>query len=343
MAWMDTLRGVAVLLVVLLHASEGLRYYASALPGPVDDLNQLFEPYRMPTLAFLSGMLLQRSLAKGPARYVGGKLRRVAWPYALWSVVVLAVGGSLTWGEAARIVWFPPTYLWYLYFLLIFYAVGLVLRRVPPLVLVAAGLVGAAVLPATWRLDKLAFLMAMFFLGDWAVRNRAVWQPWLEKRALLVVCGGLVVLGSVLDALEVKVLYETWAVWAVLAWLVVAVRLIPQLPTGPVLRAVNAVGRSSLIYYVAHLVPLKVLGTVLHRQGFDNPWALYPLLVTAGLLAPTLLLLLSRRVRLASWPFAFPGRAERAAARQRWRRPGATTLITAESSSAASPCAWPSR
>ena len=136
MAWMDTLRGTAVLLVILLHASEGLRYYASSLPPLIDNVNQLFEPYRMPTLAFLSGMLLQRSLAKGPARYLRGKAAKVAWPYALWSLIILGVGGSLTVHEVARIVYFPPTYLWYLYFLLIFYALGLVLRRVPPLVLV---------------------------------------------------------------------------------------------------------------------------------------------------------------------------------------------------------------
>ena len=157
--------------------------------------------------------------------------------------------------------------------------------------------------------------MAMFFLGDWVVRNVARWRPWVDKNWLLALCCGLVGLGAVLDALEVKVLYETWSVWAVVAWLVVAIRLIPRLPSTRVLRAVNAAGRNSLIYYVSHLVPLKVLGTLMHRRGFDDPWVMYPILVATGLLAPTVLVLLSRRVRLVTWLFAFPDRTERSAFR----------------------------
>ena len=315
MAWMDTLRGIAVVLVILLHAGEGLRHYATSLPEIIDDVNELFEPYRMPTLAFLSGMLLQRSLAKNPARYLKGKAARVAWPYVVWSLIVLGVSNNPTPSELARIVYYPPTYLWYLYFLLIFYAVGLVLRRLPPMVLVAAGLAGAAVLPATWRLDKLAFLMAMFFLGDWVLKNVDLWKSWLEKAWLLRVCCGLVAVGALLDALEVRVLYETWYVWAVVAWLVIAIRLIPKIPAGRATDALNEVGRNSLIYYVSHLVPIKVLGTLLERLGYDDPWTMYPLLVATGLLAPTALLVLSKRVHLVTWLFAFPGREERSAFR----------------------------
>lgn len=110
----------------------------------IEDVNELFESYRMPTLAFLSGMLLERSLSKDPARDVKGKAARVAWPYVVWSLIVVAVSNGPSVSEVARIVYYPPTYSGYIYFLLIFYALGLVLRRVPPMALVAAGLVGAA-------------------------------------------------------------------------------------------------------------------------------------------------------------------------------------------------------
>ena len=70
-----------------------------------------------------------------------------------------------------------------------------------------------------------------------------------------------------------------------------------------------------MIYYVSHLVPLKVLGTLMQRDGYDNPWVMYPLLVATGFLAPTVLVLLTKRVRLATWLFAFPERREWSALR----------------------------
>ena len=66
--WMDSLRGLSVSLVVMFHASGQF-----AGDGSVSDVltiaNDLFAPLRMPTMVFLSGLLVPRSLTKGTREF----------------------------------------------------------------------------------------------------------------------------------------------------------------------------------------------------------------------------------------------------------------------------------
>ena len=70
MQWMDLLRGLAVLLVVVLHAAS----HGGAEVEGWTLVNRHLTPFRMPLLMFLSGMLLHRSLAKPLPVYLWGKV-----------------------------------------------------------------------------------------------------------------------------------------------------------------------------------------------------------------------------------------------------------------------------
>ena len=74
--WLDSLRGVAILLVVVLHAGEALRVAVGPTPG-LDQVNLFLEPFRMPVLMFLSGFLLPQSLAGRTFRHeiTGAEIR----------------------------------------------------------------------------------------------------------------------------------------------------------------------------------------------------------------------------------------------------------------------------
>ena len=135
--YMDLLRGLAVLLVVALHS-------ATILPGAGYEpdplllkINRYFILYRMPTLAFLSGLLLPRSYQKNLVDFAYGKLQRIAWPLLIWSiiyVVVCHVPLKLT--TIPRLL-LGGSYLWYLTFILVYYLSAVALRRLPALFVTA--------------------------------------------------------------------------------------------------------------------------------------------------------------------------------------------------------------
>lgn len=89
-----------MLLVVLFHAGTGVAYFGDFYPRGIDVFNQVVEPYRMPALMFLSGMLLHRSLSKSASLYFGGKARKIAWPYVLWSLIGLMLAGDVIFAGA---------------------------------------------------------------------------------------------------------------------------------------------------------------------------------------------------------------------------------------------------
>lgn len=124
--WMDLFRGLAVVLVTANHAAD--ESTSEAIRGVMAALGD----YRMPALLLLSGILLPRSLTKPTGVFISGKLRLIAWPCLVWSAVMLGIFGpelGLTWR------WWllaEPSHVWYLNALLMYYLLGLLLRRVPP-------------------------------------------------------------------------------------------------------------------------------------------------------------------------------------------------------------------
>ncbi|WP_297409591.1 acyltransferase family protein, partial [Naasia sp.] len=167
--WMDLLRGGAVLLVVLLHVQDVAHQSSIPTPEALRVFNQFFAPFRMPTLMFLSGMLLPPSLAKGLRRYYSGKVRNIAWPYLVWCLLFLLLG------EGVRPIWDPLAwvaagYLWYIFFLLCYYLLAPLVSRVN------AGTICIALLlistPLADGLPKyFLFFAAFFFAGNGVARS----------------------------------------------------------------------------------------------------------------------------------------------------------------------------
>lgn len=264
--WMDALRGIAIILVVILHAGIALSFFADGYPVPIRVFNKVFEPYRMPTLIFLSGMLLDKSLRKPAAEYLSGKARTVAWPYAVWTVIALALSNDLTLYALGRAVYNPvETHLWYLWFLIIFYLAARLLRRIPPEVLAAATLVLAVFMPADFRLDKMTFLFSFFMLGAFFSQRRALFERWIQTPQVLIVSGLLAALASGLNVAGVTVLYEPLLAVCVVAALALALRAVPLIPTGRIRGALEYLGLNSIVLYIVHLLAIKIVGTLFRR------------------------------------------------------------------------------
>lgn len=119
---MVLLRGTAVILIAVMHAT------VEGGSGAMQVVNVLLEPFRVPMLLVVSGMLLHRSLAKPLRIYVSGKVRRILWPWLVWMVPMIAVWWATFAGNPTAFL-VDYTHLWYLTVLLCCYGLAPVTRR----------------------------------------------------------------------------------------------------------------------------------------------------------------------------------------------------------------------
>jgi len=306
MEWMDTLRGLAILLMLLWHATAVPRIYGIEVPAALVAANDALLPFRMPTLMFLSGLLLPRSLSKPLVTYLRGKVALIWWPYLLWVVLYLAMSGTET------PLWHPKLYiakgyLWYLFFLGVYYAVAPLLRRVP------TGVVCGALLAASFVVDdplghRLLYFAIFFFLGAWVAQHGGDLVGRAGRSRVLVVALTALALGLAVASALVDLRYMSLTVPGSVAGIVVAVLAARRLSAGST-RSLRFVGRNSIVFYVAHFPVMQLLAMWL--GGVGAPWwvALGVLLTVA--LAVTWPLAVHRDARALRWLFEMPGMAVR--------------------------------
>ncbi|SDB79885.1 Uncharacterized membrane protein YcfT [Raineyella antarctica] len=290
-------------MVVLLHASLTTDAETAWV------VNDLLRPYRMPTLMVLSGLLLQRSLAKGTRRYLLGKLRGVVWPWLLWTVVMVLL---LTERWQADPVGFLAvgTHLWFLAALGASYGVALLTREIPPL-LVAFGLFsGAGLLQDQYgALTTYLWYSAFFFVG---AALPTVLDRWLAARPLWpLVLTGVSLLGAVWQVPRgLYVPFRPDQALISVAGVLAAIWLAARLPRSAPVLALEWVGRNSIVTYLAHAPLLVPVGAAVDRIGLGPTGSTLLSFVVA--LAVSMALTLARP--WTGWlysmpPMALPGAA----------------------------------
>lgn len=271
MEWMDTLRGAAVVAVIVLHVQLTTSSVTGDPLTPLARIDERLADVRMPLLMLLSGVLLSRSLAKGLVGHIEGKVRAILWPYAVWMVVDLthlfvdaAVGGRpVPWHLAGEALHDPPGYLWFLGWLFAFHLLAALL---PESARTGAALTGFALAHLTGGLgpdaERFLWLFPWFLLGDVLARTLPAIVPPGANRAA--------------NRLSVP--------------------------------ALSAVGRSSLVYYVSHL-PVVVYAVPLLWSvvGLRVPWLVGALSLVGALLVARALATAQRRPGWR-WLFAWPRR-----------------------------------
>jgi fucose 4-O-acetylase-like acetyltransferase len=266
--WMDAMRGAAIFLVVFWHASGILILFGYEVPRWLVVLNETFSSYRMPILMTLSGMLLASSLAKPLPGYAWGKIANILWPFLLWLTINYAVIGYDVpiW---SREVW-AKSYLWFLYYLLVFYALAPLLRAVPTWLLVVLPWL-ATMLPIGEDSRRFLFLAGFFFFGRWISEHRGVVERVLASRRLWLLAPVVVPFSIAFAA------FGPWRYYGVLApfsaagiLLGIAVARMPGVARRT--DALRFVGRNSIVYYVSHFPVTVGVVALAGRAGLDSSW-----------------------------------------------------------------------
>lgn len=256
MQWMDLLRGVAVVLIVFFHAGQ-----VFGSPDLVAAFNSAAGPYRLAALFFASGVLLDRSLAKGLRRYVDGKVRRIVWPYLLWTALMSLLLSGQRWRDPGW--WLSPTgsHTWFLATLAGLFVVGLVTRVGAPPAPVAAVLLVASQLidiEAVPYLHDLTWWGFFFFAGAAAGRRlgalgAAPW--WIFALGVAVMVGWGVAVNVMSLPKEKTILVAAVSLVGVATIL----RGMALAPSAWPFTWLAALGRRSVVTYLAHY-PLLLLG-----------------------------------------------------------------------------------
>lgn len=273
--WMDALRGTAVLLIVLWH-SFSMPY--GDPPAGVAWVMDFLSVYRVPMLLLLSGLLLDQSVAKPIGTYVTGKLRRIAWPLLVWSVVLVLIGWPGA-NPAAPLFWLgDAAHLWYLGVLLACYAVGLLTRWVPPVLILAAGFVAMQVVSTRIEfVNNVLWFGLFFYAGATLSRFLTRWlrTPWFIPTAFLGASMAWAGYSATANG------YTPIAHWRPLLFSFVGiVGVIWFAARAPRVRWLEWVGQRSIVFYVAHLPVIWLVMRLL--KGFPPPIT-YALVLVAAL------------------------------------------------------------
>jgi fucose 4-O-acetylase-like acetyltransferase len=315
-AWVDVLRGAAIVLVILFHVITVTTGYTGHVFARAEDFLAAVQGLRMPMLFFLSGLLVDRSLRKGRARYLDGKLARIAYPYFVWSalmVVVYAVGQrTLGWDVdlldmVGRVFFSPIDHLWFLAYLFIYFVLALLLQHIPFYSVVAVALALYAV-PVEGQWEVFWRFAVYFFAGALAgslprLMDALTASTWLNLAAIAVV-GTLTVLEAV--GIPLRLASAPWNV-VLGVWLFLGLSGVVALwARARPLRPLAFVGRHSLVFYLVHWPVVLVSIRLLAATSEFEPWAVAAIALLITAVITTVAAILAERTRWARWLFEMP-------------------------------------
>jgi fucose 4-O-acetylase-like acetyltransferase len=243
-------------------------------------LHRTLYAFHMPLFFFLSGLLAARSVAESTTSFIAARVRTVAYPYVVWSVLqalVLIALSPLTRDRPdgtllLRLPLHPLMQFWFLYALfamsLIFAGLHVLGLRGRGVALVSVALY--AIVPFAGLRWEVAQAIGVFFVYFGA----GVWlSPRLlgEERPGLGPAGAGVLL-ALLAVMVALGLDERWASrpLAAAAGIAATMSAAAAISAAGRLGFFHAWGRSSLPIYVAHLIPVIGCRVVLLRLGMTN-------------------------------------------------------------------------
>lgn len=234
-------------------------------------MNEALGPFRMATLMFLSGLLLPASMRKSKKTYLDGKLRLIAWPWLVWTLLyclVLLAGRTFA-GTPLRVqeivlnVLLLETYTWFLFFLFCNYMLALVLRRFPQPLIIIAALVLAALAKDGSVVERFFYLLAFFLVGDLTSRRDLLGRLHLERPVPLLIFAIVASLPVVYVILGGNPRYDpAWSL-ATMGGICLFIGAAQVLTPWPGARALRYIGKNSLKFYVMHVVAMVVILRVL--------------------------------------------------------------------------------
>lgn len=320
--WVDTGRGVAILLVPLFHATSWLRSVGIDV-GDWPVVNDILSSLRMPMFFALAGLFAGKWLQASWSRLLREKVLLFAWVFLLWEVIGTAtfILGQLSSGVGVNVLGqiealivspvLPRFELWFIWALMMFFVLAKSIRRIPPRYqLILSALVSATAL-TLWPTYTTGWTGAakyvFFFLAG--IYLKSILVSFGSSRNIIILSAPLIVwvplsVGAVLLGVRsVPGLYFANCVVGVFAGIVLS-RILSKAAW------LRAVGQRTLPIYLAHTPLIILMCFVLTLPAFEsavqNVAVVLPPMVAAFSIAGSLGLYLLFRRRGWMWAYEPP-------------------------------------
>jgi uncharacterized membrane protein YcfT len=319
--WVDTAKGVCIILVVMMHATLGVGE-AMGGTGFMHEVVAFAKPFRMPDFFLVSGLFLARVIDRDWRTYGDKRIVHFLYFYFLWLLIQSGlkygqVSGGHPLGFLEHLAFSlvePYSSLWFIYLLAVFSVVTKWLRGVPPLLLLALGAaLEIAPIHTGWFLLNEFCDRWVYFLGGYLLAPRIFRFAAAAAARPAATLAGLALWALVNGAAAFAPAgvegYETVAAlpFASLALGVLgaaAIIAVSALVAGTKADAPLAYcGRHSIAIYLAFFLPMAATRAVLIKTGVVTDVGLVSFLVTAA--AVGLPLVLERIVRRTPASFLF--------------------------------------
>lgn len=327
----DILRGIAVFGVVFNHTLGGLvgaGYFPS--DSLAADINQWFYIFRMPTIAFVLGLFVARSVEKySPRGYLKRRVKFALYIYLVWYLIQMGleiVASRLTTTpvtlQQALSVWIMPSHLWFIPYIAVSTLILVLLRPWEPgrwwasvLILLLSialwgvnpdvfGLRGASLLifsfiGATLTSKRLAFLYGeyrkfIFISGATALLVNVLIYAYLSENYLHAPTANI--------QLSDKNLYAYWQVVSFISAVLGVIFLIALAAFLALIKPVNTwlafMGQRTLEIYLAHVAVISVMRIALGKFGLEIPSLIFLICLLSGILIPLILEKVSQNNKL---------------------------------------------
>ena len=307
-AWVDTAKGVCIIMVVMMHSTLGVEA-AAGHDGWMHALVAFAKPFRMPDFFLISGLFLARVIDRDWRSYADRKVVHFGYFYVLWVTLQFgfkAPGIAADAGVAEVVRQYALAFidpfgtLWFIYLLPIFFVVAKLARdwRIPPAIvwLIAAALEIAPIHTGWMVPDEFAARFVYFYTGyaaaplifSLAAKAQAHPRRTVAWLILWAMANGVFVLRGIAELPFVSLALGLIGAAAVMR----GAALLAQKDFWAPLRYC---GEHSIVIYLAFFLFMAASRTVLIKSGVIADVGTISLIVTmAGVIGPLILFWLLR-------------------------------------------------
>lgn len=310
--WIDALRGTAIILVVHFHVIGNIAKYPNA-PEMFINLTNFIAPLRMPILVLLSGLLVSNSIAKGRKKYFSGKVKNIAYPFLIWTIIMYALsfakevylGDPMESTFLQSLTTEPLYHLWFLQFIFMYYIAMYYLKNINPL-FVFLGSIALYVISYGHVEDRFLSLFCFFTLGSYIGQNLSAISAKIRNASpiLLLASLSLAVLFSVLRFKHHFVIHNLYYLLSALFYIPVLIKLFMLIEGTKSSKCLEFFGVGSLVIYLVHVPVITVLYNIIKIAYNGSPLSVYFILMSLTILSCIAILYASRKITLVSLLFS---------------------------------------